>query len=255
MWNSPRLMNALANLLCTMATAAVLVRVAHWGLRQSWFPLREVALTSELKEVRRGDLERVLAERARGSFFSVDLDAMRASIEEISWVRRAEVRRQWPMRVEVKIEEHVPAAFWGRDSKHLVNTHGEVFSAVIRKHPFAAMPVLVGPTGLAPEMLQYYRISSEALKSASLKPRALVVSPRLALQIRLDDGTILELGRRHAGRPLKNRLDTFVEYYTQGISPPLARRPGVVDMRYPNGFALRVGAPAGSESRGIHEQG
>ncbi|MDR1162583.1 MAG: cell division protein FtsQ/DivIB [Candidatus Accumulibacter sp.] len=255
MWNSPRLMNALANLLCAMVAAAVLVRVAHWGLRQSWFPLREVVLTNELKEVRRGDLERALAERARGSFFSVDLDAMRASIEEITWVRRAEVRRQWPMRVEVKIEEHVPAAFWGSESKQLVNTHGEVFSAVIRKHPFAAMPVLIGPKGLAPEMLEYYKFSRNALKAVSLRPRALVVSPRLALQIRLDDGMVIELGRRHAGRPLEKRLETFVEYYTRGISPPLARRPGVVDMRYPNGFALRVGAPAGNASRGIHEQG
>ncbi|MDR1367270.1 MAG: cell division protein FtsQ/DivIB [Candidatus Accumulibacter sp.] len=234
-------MNVLANLLCALAVSAVLAKMAHWVLRQSWFPLREIVLVSELREVRRVDLERMLSERARGNFFSVDLDRLRLSIEEISWVRRARVRRQWPTRIEVKIEEHVPAAFWGRDSKQLLNTHGEIFSAMLRKHSASSMPILIGPKALAPEMLEYYRLCRETLGAVSLRPRSLVVSPRLALQIRLDDGMIIELGRRRIGPSMQKRLETFAEYYTQGIFSALERRPGVVDMRYPNGFALRLG--------------
>ena len=37
------------------------------------------------------------------------------------------MRRVWPNRIAVHLEEHHPAAFWGDDK--LVNTEGEVFEA------------------------------------------------------------------------------------------------------------------------------
>ena len=52
--------------------------------------------------------------------------------------------------------------------------------------------------------------------------------------------------------PLRERLERFVEYYPSVLNAG-RQRPTVVDMRYPNGFALRVNtlaaAPA-SESKG-----
>jgi cell division protein FtsQ len=55
-------------------------------------------------------------ERATGALnkdlFQVDTDAARRRVEQISGVRQASVRRVWPRRVKVFIEERAPVAVW-----------------------------------------------------------------------------------------------------------------------------------------------
>ncbi|MEI7431773.1 MAG: FtsQ-type POTRA domain-containing protein, partial [Betaproteobacteria bacterium] len=121
MWNRPQLMTAISDLLFVAAVAALLVAGVLWCARLPWFPLHEVVVTHELREVRRVEVEHSLAGRVRGNFFSVNLEGLRQSLEQLPWVRRAEVRRQWPSRIEVSIEEHVPVAFWGQATGQLVN--------------------------------------------------------------------------------------------------------------------------------------
>lgn len=256
MWNRPHLMMAVADLLFVAAAAALLVATVLWSLRLPLFPLREVVVAHELREVRRSEVEQSLAGRLRGNFFSVNLETLRSSFEQMPWVRHAEVRRQWPGKIEVNLEEHDPVAFWGQATGQLVNSHGEVFAAAMSRPPSSDMPVLVGPTGLAPEMLEYYRQAVDVLRPLGRFPRALNVSPRLAVQIRLDDGMLLELGRQQAKAPLRERLERFVEYYPSVLLAARQRAEGgalraaVVDMRYPNGFALRLAAASATESKG-----
>lgn len=251
MWNKPQLMIAVSDLLWVAGAASLLVSGVVWGARMPWFPLREVVFQNELREVRRSEVERSLSGRLRGNFFSVSLDGVRQALEELPWVRQAEVRRQWPGRLEVTIEEHAPVAFWGQATGQLVNTHGEVFSAVMTVPPSAPMPLLVGPPGMAPEMLNHFQMAESALKPLGRWPKALNVSARQALQIRLDDGMLVELGRQQAKAPIRQRIERFVEYYPSVLTAA-RQRPSVVDMRYPNGFALRVNAPAAplTESKG-----
>ncbi|MBK7423046.1 MAG: cell division protein FtsQ/DivIB [Propionivibrio sp.] len=249
MWNKPQLMNAVTDLLLVAAAAALLVAALVWAARLPLFPLREVLVTHELREVRRSELESSLSGLLRGNFFSIKVDDLRLSLEQLPWVRRAEVRRQWPSRIEVSIEEHLPVAFWGQATGQLVNSYGEVFTAVLSTPPSAPMPLLIGPTGLAPEILSHYQQAEQILKPVGRIPRALSVSPRLAVQLRLDDGMIVELGRQQPKAPVSERLLRFVEYYPSVLSAA-RQRPSVVDMRYPNGFALRLAAAPATESKG-----
>jgi len=39
-------------------------------------------------------------------FFTADLDAVRAAFESVPWVRKAMVRREWPNKLIVTVEEH-----------------------------------------------------------------------------------------------------------------------------------------------------
>ena len=83
----------------------------------------------------------------------------------------------------------------------------------------------------------------DSLKPLGKWPRALNISPRLAVQLRLDDGMVIELGRQQTKAPVRERLKRFVEYYPSVLAAA-KQRPSVVDMRYPNGFALRLNALA-----------
>ncbi len=59
------------------------------------------------------------------------------------WVRKVALRRQWPRRLEVTIEEHSPLARW--NDAGLVNAQGEVFVADYD----GELPQFDGPEGSA----------------------------------------------------------------------------------------------------------
>ena len=241
MWNKPHLMKEVADLLFVAGAAGLLFAGAVWAARMQFFPLREVVVTHELREVKRAEFERALQGRLSGNFFSVNLESLRRALEPLPWVRKAGVRRQWPGRLEVSLEEHVPAAFWGQATGQLVNTHGEIFTASLQSMPATPMPVLSGPAGLSGDMLGYYRQSMEILRPLGRTPQSLTISPRLAVQLRLDDGMLTESGREQAKSPVRQRLERFVEYYPSVLGAG-RQQPTVVDMRYPNGFALPLAA-------------
>lgn len=248
MWNRPRLMMAVSDLLFAVGAASLVVAAVVWGVRLPFFPLREVVFQRELQYVQVLDVEQALSERLHGNFFNVDLNGLRRAIEDLSWVRHAEIRRQWPGRLEVDVEEHQPAAVWGISGRQLVNSYGELFFADVSEAP-PRLPVLTGPTGMAQEMLDYFRQAETLLASVKRWPEALEVSPRLALRLMLDDGMVIELGRQQEKAPIRQRLERFVEHYPS-VLMAAGQPPSVVDMRYPNGFALRIGAVAATESKG-----
>jgi cell division protein FtsQ len=241
MWHKPQLMIAVSDLLLVAAEAALLVAAAVWSTRLPLFPLREVVVTHELQEVRRSEVERSLSGLLRGNFFSVNLEALRQSLEKLPWVRHAEVRRQWPARIEVRIEEHQPAARWGDGSSQLVNTHGEVFVAAMSREMH--LPLLSGPAGSSADVLRHFVEFSQALKPTGRRPEQVALSPRLAWLLKLEDGMQIELGREQTKAPIRVRLQRFVDHYPS-VTDARRPRPVAVDMRYPNGFALRF-TPAG----------
>ena len=239
MWDNADLLNGCANVLYVLAAAALIYAGAHVAIHSPLLPLRHLALQGELAHVTREQAESAAHAGAAGTFFSVDLDAVRRAFEALPWVRKVEVRRLWPDRIEVAIEEHAALARWGADTqmRRLVNTYGEVFEGEL---PDAVrLPQFAGPLGSAEELTRRYGAFRQALAPLGLEPRQVLLSPRYAWQVRLSNGLTLELGRDQLKEPVLERLSRFVTFYAQTIGS-LNRRLDYVDLRYPNGFALRV---------------
>ena len=80
---------------------------------------------------------------------------MRRAFESVPWVRHAVVRRVWPNRLRVQLEEHRPVALWGGEtgSEKLVNSFGEVFEANLGDVEDDDLPRLVGPDGSSAQVL------------------------------------------------------------------------------------------------------
>jgi cell division protein FtsQ len=244
-WDSPRLVNAAANALYAVALALVLYAAARLLFESPAFSLKTIVVGGELRHVARGEIVSALQGRVRGTFFTVDLEAMRALFEGIPWVRRAELRRGWPDRLEVRIEEHVALARWGqRREPQLVNTHGELF----RGQSDAPLPVFSGPAGSEREVTQRYLAFRDLLAPLALEPRQVLLSPRLAWQLRLSDGLTVQLGRDSDKDRVDERLARLVSVYRQTLGK-FRHRLDYVDLRYPNGFALRVSEVSRQEPR------
>jgi len=239
MWNKPQLLNALADLLILVAAAALLAAAAVWLVRAPLLPVRQVIFTQELAHTQRAELEQALPGALRGNFFSLDLEAVRGALEKMPWVRKVELRRVWPARLEVKVEEHRPVARWGEGREELVNTFGEVFAATAPEEELGGLPLLHGPQGTAPEVLKRYGEFVGNFKELGQKPVQVTLSPRLAWQLKLDNGMLVEMGREQQKSPVGVRLQRFIAVYPELVAKR-ATRPSVVDLRYPNGFAMRV---------------
>lgn len=243
-WDRPLLINLLADVLL-LAGGVLLAWAGALALqRLPVFPLRQLVVATPLDQVSRSQIEYTARGALSGNFFTVNLETAQAAFERMPWVRSASVRRRWPDGIELELEEHRAAARWTpQDGEpRLVSTRGEVFMASTR----TALPVFTGPEGSAPRVLARYDEFRDSLAAIGRKPVAVHLSAREAWQIRLDDGVLLELGRDQAKHPLAERLNRFTSHYAavSGTARSRLQTIGVVDMRYPNGFALRP-RPAG----------
>ena len=200
----------------------------YWLLMPQRFPVSSVEIKGALKNTTRTQIEAALP-RAGGNFFAVDLAEVRAGVERLPWVRHVAVRRVWPGRLEVIVEEHVALARWGDDA--LVNLQGEKFYAKTRD----ALPSFVAPAGTAAEVARRYRRFSEIVAPLGMRVDRVVLSARHAWQLRLANGVHVMLGRD--GDMAEERLRKFVEAYPAASA---GKKYEYVDLRYPNGFALRL---------------
>jgi cell division protein FtsQ len=134
--------------------------------------------------------------------------------------------------LEILLEEHVALAHW--DSRALVNVYGEVFHAATNDK----LPVFIGPAEEnALLMAQSYASFRKILLPLQQTITELSLSPRYAWRIRLDTGSELELGREQVAA----RLSNYASIYNHSIAHLNQQAPlAYIDLRYPNGFAVRM---------------
>ena len=246
MWDNPRLLNLSANLLCALAALLFAGAALQLLWRSPLFPLKEIVVLGELKNAHREEIANAM-DGMGGNFFAADLAVVRARLEQVTWVRHVDARRVWPDRIEVRLEEHVAFARWGRvagdlQTTGLVNSFGEPFAARIESAALARLPLFAGPAGTEGELARRYRRFAELLAAIGDAPERVALTPRHAWQIRTAAGLDLELGRDGA-EPVEQRLARFVAAYPDSLGrlpQASAETRRHVDLRYPNGFALRV---------------
>ncbi len=228
MWDDEAALRLSANLLFAMAAALMLYGAAHYIVHLPAFPLRAIELTGDVAHVTHEQVEAVVEKELRGNFFTVDLERVRAAFETLPWVRVANVRRQWPDRLQVAVEEHKPYARWA--STALVSAKGEVFEVAVN----TSLPVLHGPDGSAPEMVSRFQEFGRLLEPTGRRIVQVALSNRRAWVLKLDNGAVLELGRDD----LETRLTRFVAAYDRTVLQ-LPNPSTHIDLRYTNGFAVR----------------
>ena len=228
MWNKPRLLNWVANFLFALSVLGMLYAALFAVVHLPIFPLREVKVEGQLNHVSREQIQLIVAKHLKGNFFTLDLIKARDAFEKLPWARNVSLRRRWPDKLEVSIEEHQALARWG--SIALVNTHGELFHAASGSD----LPIFYGPGDGVIEVASQYAEFSKALKLANLEISTIALTPRRAWQVATSNGMVMELGRVE----MQLRLERFAEVYTTTIAG-LNKKISYADLRYPNGFAVR----------------
>lgn len=235
-----RLMNMVASLVYALAAVALLAAAVLWLARSPWFAIRSVRVEGDLLRINAETLRANAAPRLAGNFFSADLAKARAAFEAVPWVRRATVRRVWPDRLVVQIEEHRATALWQGEERddRLVNQQGEVFSANVGDVEDEALPTFIGPDGSSAAVLALYRRLLPVLRPLDMEIEQLQQSTRGSWRVLLDSGGHLELGRGTEDEVVA-RTQRFVRtlpQVTDRYRSPLE----YADLRHTDGYALRL---------------
>lgn len=247
MWNNTRLLNTIATGMFLLG-AFIVVQIGVVSAASSpRFALSRAVVFGALEQVTRDQIDEALRGQPLGNFFSADLELVKQLVEDIPWVRRVDVRRQWPDRIEISIEEHKALARWG--DRQLVSVLGEVFSA----HTKAELPRLAGPLGTERDVTQrYYRVR-ELAKIVQTEPVEITLSARYAWHVRFANGLTVDLGREQSRASLESRLERFFVMQAS-TSESIGRRVTHADLRYPNGFAVRVPGLGLETQRGVNSK-
>lgn len=227
-------MTALSRLLVWLL-ALTLVALPVAGVVRGWWgggywPLRTLRVQGALQRVDRAQLQAAVRPLAQRGFFAVDLGAIQAAVGAVPWVEHAEVRKQWPDVLEIRIHEYQPVARWGQTQ--VLSERGHLFPAGALRLP-AGLPLLDGPAARVPEVVKLYNEARTQLARAG-GVRAVVIDRRGSWSITLQDGTALVLGRSDP----EARLARFAPLLPQLQAQDPRRRLAHADLRYTNGFAL-----------------
>jgi len=97
-----------------------------------------------LKHLDRAAVVAAVLDDGSTATLGMDLEAIRARLLKLDWVREATVARRLPNRIEVTIVERVPAALWQRHGRlALIDASGHVL-AIDDLAPYAKLPLVVG---------------------------------------------------------------------------------------------------------------
>ncbi len=212
------------------------------------FPVSNVDVLGTLDYTDRAALSTQVGEHVGKGLLALDIDQVRSDVESLPWVAAAHVRREWPARLTIAIEEHEPAARWNNDG--LVSKRHEMFlppqlkldSAQHMKwqEHFTNLPRLSGASGRHDAVLDDYRHYEEKLATIGLSIVSLDEDDRLSQTLELSDRVMVKLGYENQ----RERLQNFIAVHDRLVTASDAGQSLRFDMRYKNGFSFTGRRPS-----------
>jgi cell division protein FtsQ len=230
LWRDPRLLSQFALAFRLGGLAALLMTAARLG--ESAFALRHLVVENGGAAVREAQVRTLIRKLPSRSLATLDLDEVRLFFENLPQVRTAEVFRELPNRLRVRV---LPQRAFARfDGGGAVNVHGERIAAM---NAADALPILRGPRERAAEMAEMLAVAKAALFPLGLGVNQVSLGAGGDWRIFTDGGFVLRLG---AANP-RSRLARFAALFARAQTLPAIANARYFDLRYPHGMAAGGG--------------
>lgn len=202
-----------------------------WPRFMMWInqPITRVEVHSTLRYIHKSRVQSMLNPLIKSRFFQLDLQRVREVLLSQSWVKEVSLRKEWPDKLVVFLEEKEPVARWGDDS--LITGDGDVFS-LRNLEDFQALPVLKGPYKQAQVVMQQYLAIGQLLRPMGLVVNELDLSSTGAWSFQVN-GVRVNMGEDNRAE----KLQRFIRLYHARLESQW-QRVGRIDLRYSNGAAV-----------------
>ena len=214
-------------------------------------PVNDVKVIGELNFLDRDEVESMVKSEVQGGYFTVDLNNIRNTLMRDPWVSNVSLRRQWPAGLNVMIDEHQPVAYWNHDG--YINEAGEVFKPEDLDTSLN-LPRLNGPEGHHNNVWKFMNVLYQEMALLEYEVVRLKLDDRRAWQlviaghesIETSGSVASEINVRLGRFETEKRLQRFVRIlpaltaeYRLAAGKLTENNIKVIDMRYPNGFAVQ----------------
>ena len=213
-----------------------------WLLRHPVFSIQSITVRGNVTHSNPVTLRANVVPQLTGNFFTLNLLQARQAFEQIPWIRSALVRREFPNRLSVTLEEFQPAAQWGGegDGKFL-SLDGTIFEVNADDVESDTLPILKGPESQAKSVLEMFKFLKPQMEKMGMGLDKLELSQRGSWSAQLESGATLELGHG-SQQEVGERLQLFFKTLTQVTSRYGRTTSSLLsaDLRYENAYALRL---------------
>ena len=134
-----------------------------WITQTSWFKAKEIEI-SGINRLKEPDVLKQANIRYGMNIFEMNLSVIRQRLLAHPWIKKAELIRVMPDKLELRITEHTPYATIVFDKKYIMNKEGIIFKEY--SNDMKHLPVV---SGLIPEDLNIFPDSNVRPKSEQLK--------------------------------------------------------------------------------------
>jgi cell division protein FtsQ len=240
LWQTASALNVIAAVLAGAALLLAGLAGTYWVKRHSLFNIKEIVVTGmrgeqDLSHQNPTFIHQAIVRQLRGNLMTVQLDAVQSTFAQAPWIRHVNVRRVWPNRLWVVLEEHQAVATLNED--YLVNQQGEAYMAVA-DGTSAELPVLIGDKQDSHLMLMRYRELNSWLAPSKLTVARLFLSERRAWTVVLSNHMTLEIGRDDLKPVASQRVIQWAKTWATAQQAAGAIGGLHIDLRYPNGYAV-----------------
>ena len=193
-------------------------------------PFRQIKITVSSDHIKVAELKDIVVHHIQGGFFSFNASTLQTALMSLPWVHDVSVRRIWPNKLEIQVEEQRPIACWNQNE--LITQEGEIFSQPIETIS-QNIPKLSGPNDSEENVLNRFQEFSQLLIPFHAAVTALSLTKRGGWFLILNGHTQIFLGRENVDQ----RFKEFVHLYPKIIGANI-NRVEYVDLRYSNGLAI-----------------
>ena len=194
-------------------------------------PFHQIKIISTGTRPTISELKNIVIQHINGGFFSFNVCKLQSDLMALPWVYNVSIRRIWPNELEIVFIEQQPLARWNQNQ--LISKLGTLFNSSITMIP-KDLPQLEGPDNDKKIIFARFKQFNQLLKPLRIKITALKVSDRETWFLVLNNHIQVYLGREN----IDQRFKKLVRFY-QKIIGNRNHQVSYIDLRYPNGLAIR----------------
>ena len=199
--------------------------------RKIYFPIKNISIESKMINVNKDDVfEKSKNYLNSKSFFNFKINILKKEIEEVPWVKSADIRRVYPGEIKIYIEEHIPIAIWNNES--YMNNIGDIFFIHdIKKN----LPIISSNQSGNKIMFEYFSLLLKYISDENfdIKIKKIEENDIRSLSAYLSSGIIVKFG----SKDIRGKILTFIKVY-KTLNTSDLEKIRYIDMRYSNGFSI-----------------
>ncbi len=227
MLDNIKAINRLAFLIGALGVFILLFCLCYY-IGYNWFRINRVIITGNISHITSAQLTYITDNKLKGTFFTLNIDAVQREFQKIPWVKSVHVTREFPDSITVTVTEYNAIANLG--SGKLLSEDKQIFAGTDEK---GELPLLIVASANISKVLNVYAQIKPFMNTHNITLKSITYNGVGLTKLSFSNGLNVTV----CGSSVPNNLDLLHKYWNQLylIEPNLSD----VNMCYKDALAIK----------------